>query len=101
METTATYDKTTDEFVVHTPTPTATKWWPGDLGLFSTHAAVYAQLVIDGKRYGVMPFLVQIREFDDYMPSKGVTLGDMGPKFGYASKNNGWCAFNNVRIPRD
>jgi len=27
-------------------------------------------------------------------------MGDMGPKFGYNSKNNGWATFNNVRIPR-
>jgi len=62
LETTATFDKSTDEFVIHSPKPTSTKWWPGDLGLFSTHAAVYAQLIIDGKRYGVMPFMVRLRE---------------------------------------
>ena len=32
---------------------------------------------------------------------KGVELGDMGPKIGFHSKNNGWCSFNHVRIPRD
>lgn len=25
----------------------------------------------------------------------------MGPKMGYNSKNNGWCTFDHVRIPRD
>ena len=25
----------------------------------------------------------------------------MGPKFGYASKNNGWLRLENVRIPRE
>jgi len=29
IETTATFDKATDEFVLHTPTLTATKYWPG------------------------------------------------------------------------
>jgi len=29
LETTATYDPTTQEFIVNTPTLTATKWWPG------------------------------------------------------------------------
>ena len=58
LETTATYDISTDEFVMHTPTETATKWWPGDMGLFCTHAAIYANLIIDGKKYGVMPFMV-------------------------------------------
>lgn len=29
FETTATFDRATDEFVIHTPTDTATKWWIG------------------------------------------------------------------------
>lgn len=29
LETTATFDRATDEFVIHTPTDTATKWWIG------------------------------------------------------------------------
>lgn len=29
LETTATFDEKTQEFVMHTPTLTATKWWPG------------------------------------------------------------------------
>ena len=30
----------------------------------------------------------------------GIETGDMGPKFGYASKDNGWLRFNHVRIPK-
>ena len=33
IETTATLDKSTDEFVIHSPTIRATKFWPGGLGL--------------------------------------------------------------------
>ena len=29
LETTATYDPDTQEFVAHSPTLTSTKWWPG------------------------------------------------------------------------
>lgn len=29
LETTATYDKATQEFILHSPTLTATKFWPG------------------------------------------------------------------------
>ena len=29
LETTCTYDPETEEFVIHSPTQTATKWWPG------------------------------------------------------------------------
>jgi acyl-CoA oxidase len=35
------------------------------------------------------------------MPMKGIKCGDIGPKMGYHSKNNGWCTFDNVRIPRN
>lgn len=30
----------------------------------------------------------------------GVDCGDLGPKIGYNSKDNGWCVFDKVRIPR-
>lgn len=91
----------TDEFVIHTPTLTATKFWPGELGLFASHAIVFAKLIIDGNIYGVSPFLVQLRDTDTWKLMKGVKAGDIGPKFGYHAKNNGWCTFNQVRIPRD
>lgn len=37
LQTTATYDVEGGHFVLHTPTLTATKWWPGGLGKTSTH----------------------------------------------------------------
>ena len=40
LETTATFDKDTDEFVINSPTITSTKFWPGDMGLFSNFALV-------------------------------------------------------------
>ena len=30
----------------------------------------------------------------------GIKSGDMGPKFGYHGKDNGWMTFDNVRVPR-
>mgnify|MGYP006122588517 CR=1 FL=1 len=48
-----------------------------------------------------MPFIVQIRNMENAMPMPGMEMGDMGPKIGWNSKNNGWISFNNVRIPRD
>ena len=32
---------------------------------------------------------------------KGVSTGDLGSKFGYTSKDNGWAMFDKVRIPRE
>jgi acyl-CoA oxidase len=42
LETTAILDLTTDEFVINSPTPTSTKYWPGGLGLWANHAVVFA-----------------------------------------------------------
>jgi len=53
LETTATYDNKTDEFVINTPTLTATKYWPGDLAQFSTHTVVFARCITNGKDHGV------------------------------------------------
>lgn len=57
---------TSQEFVLHSPTLTATKWWPGGMGKTSTHAVVMARLVIDGKDYGPHAFIVQLRSLEDH-----------------------------------
>ena len=45
LETTATYDPAAREFVLHSPSITAYKWWPGGLGKTANYAIVMAQLV--------------------------------------------------------
>jgi len=42
FETTATLDMATDEIVINSPTLTSTKYWPGDLGMFASHAILFA-----------------------------------------------------------
>lgn len=104
LETTATFDPKTDEFIIHSPTLTSSKWWPGGLGKASTHAVVYARLITDGKDYGIHGFIVQLRSLDDHSPLPGITVGDIGDKFGsgaYNSMDNGVLRFDHVRIPRD
>ncbi|MBA0859224.1 hypothetical protein Goshw_004587 [Gossypium schwendimanii] len=104
LETTATFDPETDEFVIHSPTLTSSKWWPGGLGKVSTHALVYARLITDGQDHGVHGFIVQLRSLDDHLPLPGITVGDIGMKFGsgaYNSMDNGVLRFDHVRIPRD
>ncbi|KAF8385054.1 acox-1.6 [Pristionchus pacificus] len=102
LETTATYDPKTEEFVLHTPTLTATKWWPGGLGKSANVAVVMAQLYTNGvnKARGPHPFFVPLRDPETHMPMKGVTLGDIGPKFGINSNDNGFLIFDHYRIPR-
>ena len=41
-----------------------------------------------------------MRNTDDWTMRPGVSSGDIGPKFGYTSKDNGWAMFDHVRIPR-
>ncbi|CAI9771569.1 unnamed protein product [Fraxinus pennsylvanica] len=104
LETTATFDPKTDEFIIHSPTLTSSKWWPGGLGKVSTHAVVYARLITDGKDQGVHGFIVQLRNLEDHTPLPGITLGDIGTKFGngaYNTMDNGVLRFDHVRIPRD
>ena len=62
LETTATFDPASDEFVIHTPHLGATKWWIGGAASTATHAAVFAQMVIDGKKKGVKTFVTQLRD---------------------------------------
>ncbi|XP_070082992.1 peroxisomal acyl-coenzyme A oxidase 1 isoform X6 [Equus przewalskii] len=61
LETTATYDPETQEFILNSPTVTSIKWWPG------------------GR----------------------ITVGDIGPKFGYDEMDNGYLKMDNYRIPRE
>ena len=101
LETTATLDMTTDEFVIHTPTIRATKFWPGSLGVVSTHAIVFARCISGENDFGVCPFFVPIRSIENHRPLPGVTVGDVGEKLGYNSVDNGFLSFNKVRIPRE
>uniref|UniRef100_A0A8C2YEP2 Acyl-coenzyme A oxidase n=1 Tax=Coturnix japonica TaxID=93934 RepID=A0A8C2YEP2_COTJA len=101
LETTAVFDISTQEFILNTPTISAMKWWPGDMGRSATHTVVFAQLYIHGKCYGVHPFIVQIRSLQDHSPCPGVIAGDIGPKMNFEHIDNGYLMLKNVRIPRE
>ena len=99
LGTTATYDPSTDEFVVHTPDPGARKDYIGNAARHGRMAAVFAQLVVGGETHGVHCLLVPIRSLDgDALP--GVTLSDCGPKLGLNGVDNGRIVFDQVRVPR-
>ena len=84
---------------MNTPSTKAAKWWIGDLGVFANHAAVFAQLIVKGKNYGIHCFVVPIRD-KDHKPLPGVEVGDIGPKMGYNCKDNGYLMMKNIKIPR-
>ncbi|KAI9259492.1 acyl-CoA dehydrogenase/oxidase C-terminal [Phascolomyces articulosus] len=99
LETTATYINETNEFEIHSPTLTAAKWWIGGLGRAANHAIVMARLILNGKDFGPHPFCVQIRSLEDHTPLPGITVGDLGPKFGFNSVDNGFIMFDHYRVP--
>ncbi|KAM9119752.1 peroxisomal acyl-coenzyme A oxidase 1 isoform 4-T4 [Pangshura tecta] len=101
LETTATYDPATQEFILNSPTVTSIKWWPGGLGKTSNHAIVLAQLYTQGQCKGLHAFIVPIRQFGTHEPLPGITVGDIGPKFGYDEMDNGYLKMDNFRIPRE
>lgn len=100
LETTATYDKTTQEFVIHSPTLTSTKFWPGAAALSCNYAIVMAKLIIDQIECGIHAFVVQLRCVKTHALMKGVETGDIGKKFGFDSMDNGYVRFDQVRVPR-
>ncbi|KIW31235.1 uncharacterized protein PV07_02899 [Cladophialophora immunda] len=99
LETTATWNSDDKTFIINSPYLTASKWWIGSLGRTANYAIVMAQLFIDGKPYGPHPFVVQVRDMKTHEPLPGVHVGDIGPKFGYNTMDNGFLLFKNVKIP--
>ncbi|XP_001628716.2 peroxisomal acyl-coenzyme A oxidase 1 [Nematostella vectensis] len=103
LETTATYDKQTQQFVLHSPSLTASKWWPGNLGHSTNYCIVVARLIIDDKEYGLHYFLLQTRDLKTHQPLPGVTIGEIGPKTSryYNVNDNGFLLLDHVRVPRE
>ncbi|EXJ59288.1 acyl-CoA oxidase [Cladophialophora yegresii CBS 114405] len=99
LETMAVWNADDKTFTINSPSLTASKWWIGSLGKTANHAVVMAQLFIDGKNYGPHPFVVQIRDLKTHEPLPNVHVGDIGPKFGYNTMDNGFLLFKNVKIP--
>ncbi|KAL9088347.1 MAG: hypothetical protein Q9165_006272 [Trypethelium subeluteriae] len=115
LELQARWDSKKKEFELHSPTLTASKWWNGALGRTATHAIVVAQLLLPQIQtpsidaaddaepkyisHGPHPFVIQIRDKDTHQPLPGIVVGDIGPKYGYTSMDNGYMLFNHFRIP--
>ncbi|EFX90118.1 hypothetical protein DAPPUDRAFT_300149 [Daphnia pulex] len=72
LETRATYDPKTQEFILESPSLTAYKWWPGSLGKTANYAVVMAQLYTKGKCEGTHPFMVQLRDEETHEPLPGI-----------------------------
>ncbi|KAL1877312.1 hypothetical protein Plec18167_005002 [Paecilomyces lecythidis] len=106
IELEARWETDAKEFVLHSPTLTASKWWNGSLGRIANHAIVVAQLLLPSQgsprqyvSHGPHPFIVQIRDMKTHQPLDGVVIGDIGPKYGYVTMDNAYMLFHNFRVP--
>jgi acyl-CoA oxidase len=100
LETTATFDPETDEFVIDTPLERARKEFIGNAARDGQMAAVFAQLVVGDESHGVHCLVVPLRDSQgQLMP--GVEIEDCGEKLGLNGVDNGLIWFRRVRVPRE
>ena len=100
IETTATYDLATQEFVIHSPTPSSRKDYIGGAALHAEVGAVFAQLITKGENHGVHCFVVPLRD-DKGNDLPGITTSDDFHKGGLGAVDNGRIVFDHVRVPRE
>jgi acyl-CoA oxidase len=100
LDTTATYDPETGEFVIHTPHEQARKDYIGNAARDGRMAVVFAQLIAGEEERGVHALLVPLRD-EDGEPLPGVRIEDCGPKLGLDGVDNGRIWFDHVRVPRE
>ncbi|GMH24722.1 hypothetical protein Nepgr_026565 [Nepenthes gracilis] len=107
LQTVATFDPITDEFVIDTPNDGAIKWWIGNAAVHGKFATVFAKLMLpthDVKGLsdmGVHAFIVPIRDLRTHQVLPGIEVHDCGHKIGLNGVDNGALRFRSVRIPRD
>ncbi|KAE8722351.1 Acyl-coenzyme A oxidase, peroxisomal [Hibiscus syriacus] len=107
LQTVATFDPVTDEFVIDTPNDGAIKWWIGNAAVHGKFATVFARLILpthDSKGVsdmGVHAFIVPIRDVKTHQTLPGIEINDCGHKIGLNGVDNGALRFCSVRIPRD
>ncbi|WP_167100382.1 acyl-CoA dehydrogenase [Mycobacterium sp. DL592] len=100
IETTATYDPDTQEFVINSPTPSSRKDYIGGAAQTARVAAVFAQLITSGEGHGVHCFVVPLRD-EDGNDLPGITTSDCHYKGGLPGVDNGRIMFDQVRVPRE
>jgi acyl-CoA oxidase len=100
LQTTATYDPATEEFVVDTPVDEARKEYIGNAACHGRLAVVFAQLIVAGQSHGVHALVVRLRDEQGNVCDR-VRIEDCGEKLGLNGVDNGRIWFDEVRVPRD
>lgn len=102
IRTTATYDKSSKEFVINTPDFEAAKAWVGNLGKTASTILLFANLITsDGESQGLHGFIVPVRDPKTLKPYNRTIIGDIGEKLGLNGIDNGFIMFVNYRIPKE
>ncbi|GAV73981.1 Acyl-CoA_dh_1 domain-containing protein/ACOX domain-containing protein/Acyl-CoA_dh_M domain-containing protein [Cephalotus follicularis] len=107
LQTVATFDPITDEFIIDTPNDGAIKWWIGNAAVHGKFATVFSRLILpthdkEGiSDMGVHAFIVPIRDLKTHQILPGIEIHDCGHKIGLNGVDNGALRFSSVRIPRD
>jgi acyl-CoA oxidase len=100
LQTTATYDSATQEFVIDTPVEQARKDFIGNAACDGRIAVVFAQLIVGREGHGVHAFVVPIRDEQGNV-REGVRIEDCGEKMGLNGVDNGRIWFDHVRVTRE
>ena len=100
IATTATYDESSQEFVINTPFRAAWKDYIGNAANDGLAAVVFAQLITRKVNHGVHAFYVELRDpvTKEFLP--GIGGEDDGIKGGLNGIDNGRLHFTGVRVPR-
>ncbi|MET7860648.1 acyl-CoA dehydrogenase [Streptomyces sp. NPDC005318] len=99
VETTATYDRARDGFVLHTPHCGAQKFMPNTSPAGGPKTGlVAARLLADGADHGVFLFLVPLT--DEARPLPGVRVRRLPPRLG-SPVDHCLTAFDRVFVPRE
>ncbi|XWS29508.1 hypothetical protein CRYUN_Cryun24cG0035000 [Craigia yunnanensis] len=99
LQTIATFDPITDEFIIDTPNDGAIKWWIGNAAVHGKFATVFAKLILPShiskgvSDMGVHAFIVPIRDLKTHQTLPGIEIHDCGHKVGLNGVDNGALRF--------
>jgi alkylation response protein AidB-like acyl-CoA dehydrogenase len=97
VQTTCTYDASSKQFILNTPSEGARKNWISQ-GFTADKTVVLADLIVGGESKGPHAFVMDFRNDGELVP--GVVAEDMGKKTVGNDLDNAWIEFNNVPLPR-
>jgi acyl-CoA oxidase len=99
VDTTATWDASTQCFIINSPSEGAAKNWISQ-GLCAEKAVCVADLTVGKKRCGPHAFLIDMRNNSTLELTPGITVGDMGRKTTGNDLDNAWVRFDSLRVPK-